>query len=105
MQSACGSDLFGGPLPVSFGPPHFFNVTDFKYISFYLMFTWVFTLASAWGDISSKRLLIVIEVCNVIVVLLLAMPSVTHIIYSSVRFAFPFCFPPRTTSVSTLTLN
>ena len=52
-------------------------------------------------------LLIVIELCNllVIVTLLLTMPSITHIIHSSIKFAFPFRFPPQTTSVFTLTLD
>ena len=52
--------------------------------------------------------LVVIESCKLlmIVTLLLAIHSVIHIIYPPLKFAFPFCFLPRTTaSVFTLSLN
>ena len=51
--------------------------------------------------------LIVIEVCNLLVIvsLLLAMPSIPHIIHSSIKFAFPFFFLSQTTSIFSLTLN
>ena len=71
----------------------------------------VYLMLSLWLGLAvisrqNFSLLIVNEVCNLLVIvnLLLAMPTITHIIHSSIKIAFPACFPPRTTSAFTLTL-
>ena len=66
-------------------------------------------LSLDFAVISRKMtLLIITELCNllVIVTLLLAMPSVMHIISLSLNVSFLFCFPSQTIpSVFTLNLN